>query len=160
MERPRLQTPLVPMTWPDPPTQDFLLQPRRDCDLLAHWEWVLWNKYRKAYEEGEIYKGREGKASQWDTCWKTHARTVWERLSTCTDLTRLCRTKPTRQLHQVLTLLFFFSDMVERKTMDGVFGFKRTKLEDSDQRIKRAKKIAAKLETVRKLVAQIGRAHV
>ncbi len=160
MNRLNLQTPLAPLPWPDPPTRDFLLQPRRSDDLLAHWEWWLYNNYLKAHEEGEIYKNLNGEASPWTTWWKAQTRMMmWERLSGCDELTHLCRTAPSRQLHEILTLLFLFFDMVENKTMDGVFGFQARKEEDRTQRIKRDQKIAAKLEAVRRAVAGIPRDH-
>jgi hypothetical protein len=151
------------MNWPDPPTKDFRTTPRRGNNLLAHWEWVLWTHYRKAHEEGEIYKGREGEPSTEHTFWKTHTRTFWERLESCPELTRLCQRQPSLDVHRVLTWLFWYYDMVERKTLDGtgptpptdgVFGFQQRTREDRQQQIKRAQKSAAKLETARTLVAR------
>jgi hypothetical protein len=142
------------MNWPDPPTGDFLPCPRRANDLLAHWEFLLWKRYRKAHEAGEMEKGCEGKISPWNEWLKAHTRVMWERLSTCTDLVRLCHTTPSRQLHQAITLLFLFSDMVERRTMEGVFGFRQPKEKDRLQQIKRRQKHAANLETARALVAR------
>ena len=166
MNRPSPQTPLTPEPWPDPPTDDFLSKPRRSEDLLAHWEWLLWNRYRKAHEDGVVYQGRKGEPSNWDARLKAHARIFWERLATCQVLTTLCRTKPSLEVHHVLIWLFWYYDMVERKTIDGtgqnpptngVFGFRKCKADNRPQTIKRAQKIAEDLKKARALVARTPR---
>jgi hypothetical protein len=94
--------------WPDEPNDDFLPRPRRANDLLAHWENLLYKQYHDAHPRKTL---------------KADVQTFWNRLSTCSHITEWCTRKPSQEVHRLIVLLYFFSRIVERKNMPGVFGF-------------------------------------
>lgn len=119
MNRLSLQPPLAPKPWPDPPTDDFLAQPRRSHDLLAHWECWLYQRYRTVFV---------GPDTSDKSFWLTHIKEFADLVASCQILRDIYHPVKTdaersRNVHEILTLFFLYYDMLSRNNMRGVFGF-------------------------------------
>jgi hypothetical protein len=112
MTQPTLQTPLAPMAWPDPPTDDVLQQPRRSDDLLAYWEWWLYNEYQKAY-----WGQKEGVRPVSNKDWMERLQGFAHKLSNSAALQRICVTQCRKKesAHHLIALLFVLSDLATPK---------------------------------------------
>lgn len=73
----------------------------------------------------------------------------------------LCDTRPSREVHKILTLLYLYYDMVESKTLSSVFGFgtpvyraKETRKEQTKLASKQQKRITH-LHEARRLLREL-----
>ncbi len=130
--------------WPDAP-EDLLPgmsenRPRYDKDLIAHWEWWLWTKYRK------LGYG-----------WEQRAWEFWRQLSGCDALLDLCLKRPSLCVHQLIVHLFFNAPIFEKPNRDRVrvFGIERAKSPDWKREQRKAQRDVRRLTHMQDLAASL-----